>query len=209
MIYTVLALFLAGVAILGYVYGFRLTGSPGGTGAGPGAPDPSVGLLALRWDALYESGHPLLDAQHRLLFDSTNELLGAVAGTGAGSTEAAYRIHVLLDHAARHFEVEEELLRQAGYPKLPAHISRHQDLLNCASRLRAEAKEGRLDWYQLLSFLSQDLVFGHMVIDDRECSGLFRDSQALAAGDGQPDPLSPEAARMAATRSSVGQPLER
>jgi len=213
MIYLALALFLAGVAILAYLYGFHAAGAMGGPDPGaqsPGGPDPDPRLLALRWSAQYESGHPLIDAQHRLLFEVTNELLGVAAGTGSASIETAYRIHLLLDHAARHFEVEAELLRAAGYPRLNLHVKKHKELLRSATRLESDAEAGRLDCYRLFSFLSQELVLGHMLIDDRDFAGLFRKAPAAAVpGPAQPDPLSPAAARTAATSSSAGPPLER
>lgn len=141
----------------------RVEGHPGrSTGRGQEA----GGLLELAWDESYASGHRTVDAQHRALFELANSLLSGLL-EGLPTPEVERRFQALLDHNVRHFRDEEECLRQAGYPDLPAHQAEHARLIQEARTLQNEVAAGRIAAGKLVSYVVCDLVRDHIIHEDR------------------------------------------
>ena len=44
----------------------------------PDGPDPGTKLMLIRWDSSFECGHPVIDMQHRELFNISNVLINSV-----------------------------------------------------------------------------------------------------------------------------------
>jgi len=71
-----------------------------------------------------------------------------------------------MDHLANHFDHEEELLKEKGYPDLEQHAQKHLDLLTEASELLTNHREKRLDQKELVSAMIGKMVLGHLLITD-------------------------------------------
>ncbi len=133
----------------------------------PGLEPPAErSLLEVIWEDAYASGHVLIDAQHRRLFQLASGLLSVVTEKRP-LAEVSLRLETLLAHTAQHFHDEEVLLREARYPDLGAHARVHADLLARARQLQSEVQAGALDFGRLVSFLALDLVQGHLLTEDR------------------------------------------
>jgi hemerythrin-like metal-binding protein len=81
--------------------------------------------------------------------------------------EVALRLETLLAHTAQHFHDEEQLLREAHYRDLGEHAGIHAGLLGKARELQEEVQAGDLDFGKLVTFLTVDLVKGHLLTEDR------------------------------------------
>lgn len=123
-------------------------------------------LLEVIWEDAYESGIKLIDTQHRRLFQLTSSLL-SVLTENRPLPEVSLRLETLLAHTAQHFHDEEALLREAHYVDLAHHASIHAALLAKARELQAEVQAGPLDFGRLVSYLTLDLVKGHILSEDR------------------------------------------
>lgn len=123
-------------------------------------------LLEVIWEEAYESGHTLIDAQHQRLFRLANTLM-AVLTENRPLPEVALRLETLLAHTAQHFHDEEQLLREAHYRDLAEHAGIHAGLLGKARKLQEEVQAGELDFGKLVTFLTVDLVKGHLLTEDR------------------------------------------
>jgi len=123
-------------------------------------------VLELVWDEAYASGNQMIDAQHELLFRSSNALLAAVI-SGQPAVEVNLRLETLMAHAAQHFHDEEQLLRTSGYPDLEGHLAAHNRLLKEANDLRLGARGGDIDFGRLVTYLATNLVKGHLLVEDR------------------------------------------
>lgn len=90
------------------------------------------------WHAHFDTGLPVIDAQHRRLVDLLNRLAGQSART-TGSAQLVEIFDELANYAAYHFETEEAIWHQAlGDAALEnAHQASHQTFINEVSRLRA------------------------------------------------------------------------
>ena len=123
-------------------------------------------LLEMIWEDTYASGHALIDTQHRRLFQLASTLMSVVA-ENRPLAEVSLRLETLLAHTAQHFHDEEALLRDAHYPDLTEHARIHASLLNQARKLQAEVQAGQLDFGRLVTFLTLDLVKGHILTEDQ------------------------------------------
>ena len=125
----------------------------------------------LQWLDNYECGHPLIDAQHRTLFEDANALLFA---SQHGSVEVLSRFDELISHVLGHFADEERVLREIGFPGYAAHRRSHTKLAEKALRLREAMILGHHRHEELLEYLLQDVIERHLLVEDRTFFGAFR-----------------------------------
>lgn len=131
-------------------------------------------ILELLWEESLTCGQPVIDEQHRRLFDLANALLTALT-LDFPKEEVALRWNRLLAHSAQHFHDEERILARTGYPDLVHHADEHQRLLATAREIQASVSEGRMDLGRVVNFLAMDLVKGHLMQED---SAYFKDLPA-------------------------------
>lgn len=121
----------------------------------------------LVWKKEYESGHPVIDEQHRQLFAEVNELLAAMRDNWP-KTEIRALIEKLFADTREHFDAEEAILSEAGYDETPIHALIHKQLLQKGARLVARSGENRLDFNEIFLYLAKDIVMNHILkIDTR------------------------------------------
>lgn len=97
---------------------------------------------AIAWDKSYEVGDAVLDDQHRHIVDLLNALHNAAAGEGLDTAD------VILHHVVRflehHFDTEEAVMQQIGFPEAAEHAAEHRRLLKqvgeAARSLEAEGQ---------------------------------------------------------------------
>lgn len=80
--------------------------------------------MSLSWSPKLALGVTRVDAQHRRLFERANALLAAL-GSGNGEGEVRRLATFLNDYVIRHFQDEERIMREHGYPEYPAHRRLH------------------------------------------------------------------------------------
>jgi len=78
----------------------------------------------LQWTPALAVGIAEIDAQHRELFSRAERLITALR---AGERdEVLPLLGYLQDYAVQHFEAEERLMRELGYPGLADHAAAHE-----------------------------------------------------------------------------------
>lgn len=135
-----------------------------GFGSEDGMPLPRV---SIEWRPEWESGNPVIDAEHRSLVDLTNNLFD-VSMSGRPKQDTLQAVDALILHVAGHFENEEMILADAAYPGLRAHAGLHRELVQAAHDLRSRVEAGTLDCSTLFDFLVDKVVIGHMINADTE-----------------------------------------
>ena len=125
-------------------------------------------MLRLLWLEDYACGDPMIDAEHRKLFDLGNALIDAAAEqySEPGLWRAA--LDSVLAHMARHFQSEEALMARHGYGRLAVHRRAHTGLLRRADELRAAVDRGDATLNHLVNFLANDVVALHLLKMDRD-----------------------------------------
>lgn len=137
--------------------------------AGLGNVMGSSGGIRVQWRSEFESGHPVIDAQHRALWSLANELADRVE-LGRPRTEIDPLVAEILEEIEAHFATEEDALQRAGYNGTAKHADLHQDLLSEARDLVASTRDGGEPSY-FCDFLVFGLIVGHILGEDRKYFG--------------------------------------
>jgi hemerythrin-like metal-binding protein/diguanylate cyclase (GGDEF)-like protein len=126
--------------------------------------------LVLEWQARFECGEPVIDRQHRGLFEQAEEVLDAARRGGPRTAEKAADLVLGI---SRHFATEESILAHYGYRALEPHRRAHAHLAEKAARMQAATAAGRATREDLLQFLLGEVVADHMLSEDRLFADLF------------------------------------
>jgi hemerythrin len=137
--------------------------------------------MRIRWDASLETGHPLVDAEHRMLVFLFHKLDAALK---TGETQMA--VNQVIAETKRfvefHFLSEENLMRETHYPHLLAHQAEHMDLVKQMGVLASTVVARRKLPRDVLVFLSKWLL-EHIATHDQSVALHVRDSVARPIGE--------------------------
>jgi hemerythrin-like metal-binding protein len=141
-------------------------------------------MAFISWRSEYEIGVRQVDAEHRKLFDLVNEYYDQHMH-GASRKEIERILNGLVAYAEEHFQNEEAIMEEYGYPKIEDHRKQHADLFTSifaiTERLLNEpAKADR----ETLSFLKKWLR-DHIVQDDVDIGHFLRLKQLQAMRDAE------------------------
>lgn len=142
------------------------------SGARPPAPTPPIDeseaagkLMTIRWRRDYECGHPVIDDQHRALFDISNDLINSVL-LRKSKSDIELLLRELVEHIQHHFSTEEEVLARTRYPLTAAHREIHRVLLARAGDLEERYRAGLLAVGDLVGFISCEVISAHIITED-------------------------------------------
>lgn len=151
-------------------------------------------MALLSWNNEYSIGNPLIDGEHQELF----RLINAFHDHWLAQREAqaiAALLSRLIAYAEMHFQHEEAIMSEAGYPRLAEHHGEHETMVDTIFRLRLayEQNNGRLEM-ETMKFVKHWLL-EHIVRNDF----LFRDflarQQAATTPGTDAEPPAAEAAK--------------
>jgi hemerythrin len=83
-------------------------------------------MKKIMWDESYSVGVELLDKQHMQIVEIINRLIDE-PGEGFGPDEVARILADLTKFVHYHFQTEEQLLTEYGYPDLKTQQAEHKD----------------------------------------------------------------------------------
>ena len=116
----------------------------------------------LAWLPSFEVGVDRIDNEHKHLFELARRIPHELeAGAGASVTRFIAAVE-------RHFEQEEHILENSGFPGLEEHKRYHRSLLRKARQLQrlceVERHRGKIDrcYIEVVGFLLDDVVRGDM-----------------------------------------------
>ena len=141
-------------------------------------------MAFISWRSDYEIGVRQVDAEHRKLFDMVNEYYDKHLH-GSDRKEIERILNGLVAYAEEHFQNEEAIMEECGYPRLEDHRKQHADLFTSifaiTERLLNEpAKADR----ETLSFLKKWLR-DHIVQDDVDIGHYLRLKQLQVLRDAE------------------------
>jgi hemerythrin len=89
------------------------------------------------WSPFYSVGHPDLDGEHKQIIAMINDLFAAL---DHGNPQAVILglLDRLLKYTQTHFDHEENVMRECGYPDLEQHQFLHDALRQKTVQLRAD-----------------------------------------------------------------------
>ena len=100
----------------------------------------------ITFDKTLETGNELIDGQHKELIARVNKLTDSLE-TGREKNVAIQTLDFLMDYTEFHFQAEEKLQEEKGYPELAAHKEIHKSFVQAVDDLRSmlEEEEGPSD----------------------------------------------------------------
>jgi len=124
--------------------------------------------MPITWDPSHETGHEMIDLQHRELLGIVQELQAAEENTHDSLDVILAVLTHFMDFTISHFMMEEELMAKVGYPPIPREgmIEQHREFTSY-SRLRVlEFRKGELlSVLPLQAFLAEWLTAHEFGLD--------------------------------------------
>ena len=135
-------------------------------------------MALLSWSTQYAIGNDLIDREHQELFCRINAFHDHWLARREVQTIAVL-LNQLIAYAEMHFQHEEAVMRDAGYPRLEEHQAVHEAMVETIFRLRQtlEQNNGRIEM-ETMKFVKNWLI-EHIVRNDY----LFRDFLARRKSD--------------------------
>lgn len=118
--------------------------------------------LVVHWDDSIAIGHPVIDEQHRNLFEQANGLVEAM-GKADDYSQLNNLIEFLSDYVVEHFATEEKLMKDIDYPFLDLQVNQHRQFRNHFMSFKEEIKKGLNIQRIFLLFRAQILVIDWLV----------------------------------------------
>ncbi len=137
----------------------------------PNLADPRWETVA--WQDGFGVGHPVIDDDHRRLFELFNEFVTAVNQYRADS-EIQDVLAELLDYTDTHFDREETLMRQHGYPGYDSHKALHDSFIRQLHDVNSALDAGGEKGAFVLGFLAKWLS-GHILGVDKTLGAYLRE----------------------------------
>lgn len=127
-------------------------------------------LIQLNWKSSIETGHPVLDAQHRRLFGLANEAINAVLAE-RDKADLVLMLEALIEQVETHFRTEENVLAEIAHPLFETHRSLHRGLLAKAKELFSQFERDQIPGTDFIAFIAYELILNHIGKDDQRFAG--------------------------------------
>jgi len=118
----------------------------------------------ITWKEFYSVGSRALDGQHRQILGIINDLYTA-SQSGTEREEIKGLLDRLVQYTVDHFQREEELMKECGYPELAQHKNMHQRVTEKTIDIRKHF--GRVSGQELLACL-KEWWLNHICGTDRQ-----------------------------------------
>ncbi|NCB51694.1 MAG: hypothetical protein EOM54_07430 [Clostridia bacterium] len=76
------------------------------------------------------------------------------------------KLDVVVRKLAEHFECEERVMKEAGYPGFEEHSRIHQALLDRAEKRLEAYEQGDANQTTLFAFMMKEIMINHMIEED-------------------------------------------
>ena len=131
--------------------------------------------MYIHWKKTYETGHPLIDAEHRILVMLFRKLDVAIKTREPEATISRIVLEVKR-YVQFHFTSEENLMYETNYPGIEAHITVHTHLMVKLNNMISKLTSRQEFPDDVLDFLS-DWLTKHISHHDKELA-VYVDSAA-------------------------------
>ncbi len=100
-------------------------------------------MALVGWSSKYAVNIAEIDRQHQRWFDILNDLHEAMK-SGKGKEKLGEIFEGLVEYTKVHFQAEEKLMRQNGYPFYEGHKKIHDDMIKEVELLQLRYKSGEV-----------------------------------------------------------------
>jgi hemerythrin len=132
------------------------------------------------WDESLETGNELIDSQHRELNAFVNELRTAHVKTDAEYLQVLDKV---MDFALFHFDAEEKLMAQVGYPPYLTQemVGQHKEFKAVVRQCVLEFRKGDMRSVRHLQVFVEQFLKAHEVGVDKQLADWIRDNDMPSA----------------------------
>jgi diguanylate cyclase (GGDEF)-like protein/PAS domain S-box-containing protein/hemerythrin-like metal-binding protein len=121
--------------------------------------------VRLQWKSEWECGNKHIDEQHRVLLHMGNDLVESSLNA-INSEVLNEKLDKLINHILKHFEDEENILLQVGFPEFENHFYEHKVLIEKALNLKAKFQANEVEPSQTFEFLVSAVIEEHLLKED-------------------------------------------
>ncbi|NTV48982.1 MAG: hemerythrin family protein [Geobacteraceae bacterium] len=114
-------------------------------------------MAFFEWDDSIALGIPIIDEQHKALFDWVNRLNEAVK-SGKGAETVGEVIWKLITYVTEHFSEEERLMLSCNFHGLAAHRKEHDQFVSRLREIQTDFIDGHEMGVSVLDFMVDWLV---------------------------------------------------
>jgi len=134
---------------------------------------------ALEWSDNFSTDIMSIDRQHQELLFLLQKLLDVLSREDATLEDTQRVYQDLVDHALEHFDYEERIMKNIGYPDRKAHAAEHKDLRAQIDAITQDVMhgDGKSDWKGLVS-LVQVWLLRHIVSTDTKIRDFIQNGKA-------------------------------
>jgi len=129
-----------------------------------------------QWSDAYLVNIPIIDQQHKKLFEIGNDIHKLIIESEKLETydEIEQEIEKLIDYTQFHFKHEERLLKEYNYVNYEGHVKEHEKFMDFLNAINIETIQHHQQEYVdvLLKFVAQ-WIFKHMMHADFNYSDLL------------------------------------
>ncbi|HSV29047.1 MAG TPA: bacteriohemerythrin [Candidatus Omnitrophota bacterium] len=138
----------------------------------------------MTWNESYSVGNAVLDSDHHILMNLLNQLHDAL-DTGQSRDVVGSVVNVLTEYVEHHFQREEAILAEVGYPTRDDHGAQHRKLEARFRDIRDRWQAGERNALgdEVLDFLQKWLT-EHILVTDKAYKPWLESSEAGNAGEG-------------------------
>jgi len=119
-------------------------------------------MPAAMWSDQFVTGIELIDAQHKELFVCLNQLFDAIKDNTSRQT-LQESLASLARRTIKHFQTEESLMKEIGYPTRCAHSELHNELILKVRAVQYEQAKGQAPSLEVARYLAG--WFDHHIVD--------------------------------------------
>jgi diguanylate cyclase (GGDEF)-like protein/hemerythrin-like metal-binding protein/PAS domain S-box-containing protein len=124
-----------------------------------------IAQVRLEWKAVWNSGNPVIDSQHREMMILANNMID-LSLKNLDNEVLNHALQILIDHITRHFADEEKILEQIDYPETGKHSSLHRSLIRRLQRLNNSVLRTEPKPSMFFAFIMDEMIVGHMLTED-------------------------------------------
>ena len=129
------------------------------------------------WKPYYSVGDSSLDAEHQQILAAIDGLYAAMS-TCEENAKSKKLLDRVVQYTLTHFQHEERIMQEAGYPALPAHKLEHERMRQRTLELRANFS--RVKATELLCFLKEWWT-NHIQAEDKSYAPYLGSGEPAAA----------------------------
>lgn len=127
-----------------------------------------VASMNVEWRDEWNSGEATIDSQHKALVNLASEYFYYALQPETDRKMIISLMVNLVGEIVKHFESEEQILEEIGYPDVKEHERIHKTLLAKAAKLQDDYVAEKISSFAFCSFFIDDIITHHMIHDDQE-----------------------------------------